>query len=236
MYYYYVSPLYNLTEQSYQRQLIKNMTSENVDPSYINKDDDSETEDNIDEADEVAADDEPAMESAPQYVPMSDDDIKKRVELIQLIDDYRDHPKFCNMLRFMNLQHGLLESLSLPELEDLVKQVKYKIGMTSTGSFWSGLALYGVGAVECVGPAIGLRTHGLTLALQRDQEFDNTVAEITMKHKKYIYIEPEYRLAMILLKSITAIHVNNSNIEEANIAANKSKTVDADTVNKYKDL
>ncbi len=133
-----------------------------------------------------------------------------------------------------DLNASSLELKSQIELEDLLHEIKYTVGIRSNLTFFQSAAENGLVGAEFMTCKIGLRVQGLAYYLQKNEEFQDLVAEVGLKYSNYTYIEPEARLGLLVMRAALRLHNLNKSQEETNKFFNGeiSKTVEE----KYKDL
>lgn len=161
---------------------------------------------------ESNAEEEPDEEITP--MPVQDDPLAKRA-LIMECQQYRYHPQVGNKyLAAFDCNSNRLEQLTCAELESLKREMQFVLGARNGSAFWNASFMAGVGALEYGATMFTpLKIQGLSFHLSRAEEVKDIIAEIELKHAKYTYIEPEYRLLAVVGQTMLGLHSANSATE-----------------------
>jgi hypothetical protein len=210
------------------------LNSDNIDLSSIEK-----TEEFIDDLDEnLSNNTEQLDQNTEPSLPLQPQDFKKIIALKQQISNYKESDLGYKLTNY-NLSPEYLNTLSEIELEELLGKIRYTIGIKNTSNFWYQSFIYGSKVVEHVGISMGLKLENFSLLLAQDQACKELITEITLKHNKITYIEPEYRLGLLVVGLGHKLHVSNTITEQLTSQINKDNEnvqFDEATINKYKDL
>lgn len=166
-------------------------------------------------------------------MPEQPSDPVYRRQLIKQIMMYK-MSRLAKHLTMFDLNAQSLELKSQIELEDLLREIKYTVGVRSNLTFFQTAAENGLVGVEYMATRAGMRVSGLSYYLQKNEEFQDLVAEVGLKYSNYTYIEPEARLGLLVLRTALGLHNLNKSQEETQKFLNGeiSKSVEE----KYKDL
>jgi hypothetical protein len=164
-------------------------------------------------------------------------DLRNILSLRQRIINYRE--ALGLKLTNYNLSNEYLESLNENDLTELLQKIQFTIGVRNTGQFWHQTFLHGMSLTEHIGVSFGLKLQGLTNSLYNDQILKDLITEVTLKHDKASYIEPEYRLLLHVSSKAYQLHVTNSiteNLANQMKIINETAHVLPEIIEKYKDL
>lgn len=136
----------------------------------------------------------------------TDDDIKKKRQLILHLSMYLNQFEELKSFKKVNL-----EKKSIEELQDLLKE--FHVIMDSKSDLKSETqALLGMlNAYEyiMVGYA-GVQCNGLTVALAQDEDTLKQIKLLILKHSPIVTLEPEHRLIMKILVTTFQLHTINT--------------------------
>ena len=154
---------------------------------------------------------EPEPRSTQPELPEPVNDPVVKRALIMECQQYRYHPQVGNK-HLSGFDCGTrLETLTCTELENLRNEMRFVLGAKNGSAFWSGAFFAGVSGLEFAAVNFTpLRIQGLAYNLQRSEELKDILAELELKHAKFTYIEPEYRLMAVVAQTALAIHSTNS--------------------------
>lgn len=167
--------------------------------------------------------------SSNKDVPQLDteDPVIYRRKLITKIVGIKN--RFGHRLGNINLNN--LELLDELQLEDLLREITYAIGVQNSCGFVKGVANAGLSIAESM---VSPHLNGLGQALSQIPEYNDTIDEITLVYGDYLYTNPMLRLATIISTTAMQVYrVNNAH----NAVNNLLKTPVVNNINNnYKDL
>jgi hypothetical protein len=132
-------------------------------------------------------------------------------------------------LRTINLNN--LESMDEYQLEDLLEEVKFAVGVHNSCGFVKGMAGVGISITES---AVSPHLNGFGVALSAIPEYNDTLDEITLIYGDYIYTNPLMRLGFIV--SSTAFQIYRLNNAQSAINNLLVKPVVPSVNSNYRDL
>lgn len=137
-------------------------------------------------------------------------DIIDRRRLILRIKEYKQ--LLAHKLNGINLDN--LDALSLDALEDLLKDIEFTVGVSSSAATLKAMS-------EGIFNAVGgmLHTPGLGSALCMNPEYVDTIHEVGIKYSSYIYQDPLLRLGLIVAQTAAILYQMNRNQEMARLAS-----------------
>lgn len=198
----------------------------NIDLSAL---DDEPEEKQAPENNEEGGSEEGEEEEEEEY----EDPVERR-KLIMSIQNYKNSI-LGKYLHDIDLSAAALEEKTLPDLEDTLREVRFLVGSRTNGNFWWTSFQYGLQATEYVALTYSpFKVQGLTFALSKSEEARELVTEISLKHQNMAYIEPEYRLGLMVMQSAFALHSMNSAKEECNVFL--SQPTPSNISEKYRDI
>lgn len=178
---------------------------------------------------------EPIEESAPvitsheqteQQSVQQEDSIERR-NLISKIQAY-GMSRLAKYIKHINI--AAVEQKSIVELNDMLREIRYCVGVRSNSRFWWNAFTSGLGAAEhMMVNYTGLHVYGLQQALVQSEEASDLVEEIALKHQSLVFIEPEARLGLLVLQTTLCLHQVNLAREESHKFLNSDVV---DTVSK----
>lgn len=190
---------------------------------------------------EPAPSEEPAPEPVPEQVDeplpeiqeVYEDPVEKR-KLIKEISMYA-MSRLNKHLTLYDLRPAALEMKSIPELTDLKREICYCVGVRSNLAFVNTAFNTAIETAEFgLTKFTPLKVQGLAHVLRQSEEAQDVICEIALKHQNLSYVEPEYRLAMILGQTIIGLHQLNKGTEVVNEAL--SQPVSNQLDEQYADL
>lgn len=177
----------------------------------------------------------PDINEISQPDPISDQpsDPVYRRSLIKQLMMYK-MSRLSKYLIMFDLSSQSLEMKSQQELEDLLRECKYTVGVRTNLAFFQSAAENGLVGLEYTATRTGLRVQGLSFYLQKNEEFQDLIAEVGLKYSNITYVEPEARLGLLVVRTALALHNMNKSQEATKEFLNSeiSKTVQ----DKYQDL
>lgn len=151
-------------------------------------------------------------------------DKKQRRNVLYKIRQYMI--KFSTALAEYKME-DVEELYNLDQLQDILEDMKFKVGANNSEKLYKGLYFTGVDVLEKIGVNHGMMIDGLTQSLISNPEVDLTLTEIAIDFSDYIYTDPISRLCFMTLQAAYALH---------NIRSHAPKNVSAEVKDKYKDL
>lgn len=169
----------------------------------------------------------------PSPIEQPPEDIVEKRKLITKIQSYQMSERLSKYIKHLGI--GDLESKTVAELNDTLREVQYCCGIRSNGRFWYNAFINAVGGAEFLMiNNTNLKVTGLQQTIAASEEAKDLVEEISLKHQSLVYIQPEARLGLLLLQTTIMLHQVNAAKDEANkfLSASTSESV----VNKYSDI
>ena len=155
-----------------------------------------------------------------------EDPVIARCKLILHINKYKH--RFGTDLLHINFAQ--LDLLSIEQLEDLLKEIVFTIGVKNSCGMVKGIVGGGIMIAENFIPQL----NGLRAALEKEQMYNDTIDEASLLYSNYIYTNPLLRLGFMI--STVAMQVYHKN--QANVIVNSylSNPIPSSTNKTYQDL
>lgn len=154
----------------------------------------------------------PSAYNAPVYNNdiQNENDIIDRRRLILKIKEYKQ--LLSHKLNGLNLDS--LDTLSIDALEDLLKDIEFTVGVSSSAATLKAMS---EGTFNAVGGMFN--TPGLGTALCMNPEYVDTIHEVGIKYSSYIYQDPLLRLGLIVSQTAAVLYQMNRNQEMAKLGS-----------------
>lgn len=140
----------------------------------------------------------------------NENDIIERRRLILKIKEYKQ--LLAHKLNGINLDS--LDTLSIDALEDLLKDIEFTVGVSSSAATLKAMS---EGTFNAVGGMFN--TPGLGTALCMNPEYVDTIHEVGIKYSSYIYQDPLVRLGLIVSQTAAVLYQLNRNQEMAKLGS-----------------
>ena len=170
----------------------------------------------------------------PEFAePVIEDDPKVKLALVKEIRQYAMSRLKHHLIGY-DLSKPTLHNMTVAELRQLKETVQFEVGTFNTSGIAHEIAAAACNAIEYTGPMLSLKLQGYAARLTTNERFLDCVEEIHLKHTSCVYVEPEYRLAIIMLGQIAYTH--NLNSMETDLGDILSSQVPSTIVDKSADL
>lgn len=129
------------------------------------------------------------------------DEFHKRKLILKIKAYASAFPQFCGEL----VASKLLEEMSIPQLEKLLREVKFAVAARTSGIVTKQAAAGAVVFAEATLKGMGWEVAGPAVSLQevaRSEEYNMLITECTLEYMDWIYQKPEYRLLAYLGQTI----------------------------------
>lgn len=129
------------------------------------------------------------------------DEFHKRKLILKIKAYASAFPQFCGEL----VASKLLEEMTIPQLEKLLREVKFAVAARTSGIVTKQAAAGAVVFVEASLKGMGWEVAGPAVSLQeiaRSEEYNMLITECTLEYMDWIYQKPEYRLLAYLGQTI----------------------------------
>lgn len=143
-------------------------------------------------------------------IESNENDIIDRRRIILKIKEYKQ--LLAHKLNGIHLDN--LDTLSIEALEDLLKDVEFTIGVSSSAATLKAMS---EGVFNTVGGL--LHAPGLGSALCMNHEYVDTIHEVGIKYSSYIYQDPLLRLGLIVTQTAAVLFQMNRNQEITRLAS-----------------
>lgn len=139
---------------------------------------------------------------------LSDEELKRKTELCIQLNRYANSSRFKDFLQSMsfNLSPSHLKTLSIPELEELLKQVQLVVSNKNSSKVVDEAYFMIIGLCENVSQTPKFKTHcdlqGLSQSLRNDPEIADLLECISLSYGSIVDIPPEKKLILSTLGCI----------------------------------
>jgi hypothetical protein len=200
-------------------------------PNLINNPDDEEENSSVVQYESKQNSDTPNEER--NIEEEIDDPIEKRKRIKEIMT-YK-MSRLGKYLDMYDLRYEILETKSIRELDGLLKEIKYTVGVKTNLNFVQSGVMSGINSFEFLATKFTpLKIQGLSYHLDKNEEFKDLVCEVSLKYQNYSYIEPEARLGLLILQTAIGLHHMNSTNEETQKVLNTPMSPDIEA--KYSDI
>lgn len=102
-----------------------------------------------------------------------------------------------------------LESKSIAELENILKDIKFSVANVTSTSFVTSVFGHTVKTVEKLSAFTSLDLTGLHDSLSKNDETFYLLEELRLEYQSFTYTRPETRLAFLMARTALAVNAQN---------------------------
>jgi hypothetical protein len=145
--------------------------------------------------------------------PIYEIDVERR-KLLLILKRYSTS-RFTDYLKSMNINtdEESFDKYSNDELERLLDDIRYTISQKNGNNMIEGVSLKAIETMESFMTNI-YKIDGLSKVLKNNEQFLDTLSELSLEYSNFSYISPEKRMTYIIISNAMMVHQSHAFFSE----------------------